>query len=66
MKYTAVLVAGDGIGPEVAHAAREILAAAKALIDWVECLAGVAALEAGVKISCQLRRSKQFASTALR
>ena len=49
MKYTAVLVAGDGIGPEVAHAAREILAAAKAPIDWVDCLAGVAALEAGGK-----------------
>ncbi|MEI6879249.1 MAG: isocitrate/isopropylmalate family dehydrogenase, partial [Planctomycetota bacterium] len=49
MKYTAVLVPGDGIGPEVAHAAREILAAAKAPIDWVDCLAGVAALEAGGK-----------------
>lgn len=49
MKYTAVLVAGDGIGPEVAHAAREILAAAKAPIDWVDCLAGVAALETGGK-----------------
>lgn len=66
MKYTAVLVPGDGIGPEVAQAAREILAAAKAPIDWVDCLAGVAALEAGAKICCRLRRSKQYASTALR
>lgn len=49
MKYTAVLVPGDGIGPEVAKAACEILAAANAPIDWVECKAGIAALEAGGK-----------------
>jgi len=49
MKYTAVLVPGDGIGPEVAHAACEILAAAQAPIEWIECKAGVAALEAGAK-----------------
>ncbi len=47
MAYTAVLMPGDGIGPEVAHAACEILAAAKAPIEWVEAKAGVAALEAG-------------------
>ena len=49
MKYTAVLVPGDGIGPEVATAACEILAAAGAPIEWIQCTAGVAALEAGEK-----------------
>ncbi len=49
MKYTAVLVPGDGIGPEVAHATCSILKAANAPIDWVHCLAGVAALDAGEK-----------------
>ncbi len=49
MKYTAVLIPGDGIGPEVASAACEILEAAKAPIEWVKCNAGVAALEAGEK-----------------
>ena len=49
MKYTGVLVPGDGIGPEVADATCKILAAADAPIEWVRCLAGVAALEAGEK-----------------
>jgi isocitrate dehydrogenase (NAD+) len=49
MAYTAVLIPGDGIGPEVAKAACAILAAAKAPIEWIECRAGVAALEAGEK-----------------
>ena len=47
MAYTAVLIPGDGIGPEVAQAACDILSAAKAPINWIECKAGVAALEAG-------------------
>ncbi|MSR43798.1 MAG: NAD-dependent isocitrate dehydrogenase [Phycisphaerales bacterium] len=49
MRYTAILVPGDGIGPEVAHAACGILSAAQAPIDWIECKAGIAALEAGEK-----------------
>ena len=49
MTYTAVLVPGDGIGPEVAAAACEILKAAGAPISWVTHQAGVAALEAGEK-----------------
>ena len=43
------MVPGDGIGPEVAHAACGILSAAQAPIDWIECKAGIAALEAGEK-----------------
>ncbi|MSR28062.1 MAG: NAD-dependent isocitrate dehydrogenase [Phycisphaerales bacterium] len=49
MTYTVVLIPGDGIGPEVAHAACAILAAASAPIEWVEKKAGIAALEAGEK-----------------
>ncbi len=49
MTYTAVLVPGDGIGPEVAAAACEILKAAGAPISWITHQAGVAALEAGEK-----------------
>jgi len=42
-----VLIPGDGIGPEVTAAVREVLAAAGANIHWVECRAGLAALERG-------------------
>ena len=51
MRHTVVLIPGDGIGPEVANAARGILDAALegsgSSLDWKECLAGVSALEAG-------------------
>ena len=40
-----VLIPGDGIGPEVIEAVRRVLSAAGAKIDWVEQLAGLAALE---------------------
>ncbi len=40
-----VLIPGDGIGPEVIEALRRVLSAAGAEIDWVEKLAGLAALE---------------------
>ena len=40
-----VLIPGDGIGPEVASATREILAAAGARIDWIESPAGMAAMQ---------------------
>ena len=45
--HQAVLIAGDGIGPEVTAAVRRILEAAGAPIEWVECRAGLAALERG-------------------
>ncbi|MCA9602345.1 MAG: NAD-dependent isocitrate dehydrogenase, partial [Myxococcales bacterium] len=43
--HTAVLIPGDGIGPEVADAVRRVFSAAKAPIDWVDALAGQAALD---------------------
>jgi isocitrate dehydrogenase (NAD+) len=46
-KHQAVLISGDGIGPEVTAAVRRILDAVGAPIDWVECRAGLAALERG-------------------
>lgn len=47
MEHRAVLIPGDGIGPEVTGAAVRILEAAGAEIQWEEHLAGVAAIEAG-------------------
>jgi isocitrate dehydrogenase (NAD+) len=46
-RHEAVLIPGDGIGPEVTAAVRRIFAAAGAPIEWVECRAGLAALEGG-------------------
>ena len=40
-----VLIPGDGIGPEICEATKNVLSAAGAKIDWVVRLAGVAALE---------------------
>src|SRR5262245_53276726 len=40
-----VLIPGDGIGPEVTAAMREVLAAAGATVTWVEALAGIPAAE---------------------
>src|SRR5437667_8241890 len=40
-----VMIAGDGIGPEVMAATRKVLAAAGARIDWVEAAAGLGAVE---------------------
>ncbi len=45
--HTAVLIPGDGIGPEVSVAVRQVLEAAEAPVRFVECQAGEAALEAG-------------------
>jgi len=45
--HQVVLIAGDGIGPEVTAAVRRTLAAAGAPVEWIEHLAGIAALEAG-------------------
>ena len=44
-KHDAVLIPGDGIGPEVAAATTRVLGAARAPLRWVEQHAGVAALE---------------------
>ena len=47
MRHTAVLIPGDGIGPEVTDAARFVLGEAGADIDWVVRRAGLAAVEHG-------------------
>ena len=45
--HKVVLIPGDGIGPEISEAVKQILAAAKAPISWVEASAGLTAYEAG-------------------
>jgi len=45
--YDIVLIAGDGIGPEITVAVKAILAAAGAQIRWIERKAGIAALADG-------------------
>ena len=51
MLHPVVLIAGDGIGPEVSLAARRVLDAALegtgSSIEWAEHTAGIAAIEAG-------------------
>lgn len=49
-QHPVVLIPGDGIGPEVTAAVRRVLAAAAAPLEWVECRAGLAALEAGDEV----------------
>jgi isocitrate dehydrogenase (NAD+) len=46
MSYRVVLIPGDGIGPEVSAATREILDASGVDIQWQEMLAGQTALDA--------------------
>jgi isocitrate dehydrogenase (NAD+) len=45
LKTPVVLIAGDGIGPEVTAAMRTIVDAAGAQIDWIEGHAGLGAVE---------------------
>jgi len=45
-KITAI--AGDGIGPEVMRAVREVLAAAGAAVEWEDAVAGGAAFRKGI------------------
>ena len=47
MQHQAVLIPGDGIGPEVTEAACMVLEAAGAEISWKRLHAGLAAIEAG-------------------
>jgi isocitrate dehydrogenase (NAD+) len=46
-KHAVVLIPGDGIGPEVTAATTRVLEAAGAPVEWIECQAGLAALEQG-------------------
>lgn len=45
MATPVVLIAGDGIGPEVTAAMQAVLAAAGARVTWVEAMAGLGAAE---------------------
>ena len=45
MATPVVLIAGDGIGPEVTCAMQEVLAAAGAQVTWIEAHAGLPAIE---------------------
>jgi isocitrate dehydrogenase (NAD+) len=47
MAHTAVLIPGDGIGPEVSNAVRAVLTAASAPVEFIERLAGTTALDRG-------------------
>ena len=44
-RHTAVLIDGDGIGPEVMGATRRVIAAAGVDVDWIECAAGADAVK---------------------
>lgn len=46
-KHDLVLLPGDGIGPEVTHAAQRVLAAAGLDANWIEVPAGATAVEQG-------------------
>lgn len=46
-KRKIVLIAGDGIGPNITTAVKKVVQASGAEIDWVERKAGLAALEEG-------------------
>jgi len=46
-KHAIVMIPGDGIGPEVTSAARDVLEAAGLSVEWVEVPAGAVALEQG-------------------
>lgn len=45
MSTRVVMIAGDGIGPEVTGAAKQIIAAAGAKIEWIDADAGLGAAE---------------------
>jgi isocitrate dehydrogenase (NAD+) len=67
MTHTITLISGDGIGPEVTAATREILSAAGVAIRWDERLAGTAAVEAfGVPCPDELVASIQQHRIALK
>ncbi|MCA9428226.1 MAG: hypothetical protein KC994_24310, partial [Candidatus Omnitrophica bacterium] len=45
MSHTICLIPGDGIGPEVAQSAKEVLSASGVEIDWRTLPAGAGAVE---------------------
>jgi isocitrate dehydrogenase (NAD+) len=48
--HDVVLIAGDGIGPEITEAVKRVLAAAGSGIRWVERKTGIAALADGLEV----------------
>ncbi len=49
-KNKVVLIPGDGIGPEITDAAKMVIAAAGADIEWIEKKAGIPAIEEGKNV----------------
>ncbi|TFG78193.1 MAG: NAD-dependent isocitrate dehydrogenase [Thermodesulfobacteriales bacterium] len=49
-KRKVVLIAGDGIGPNITIAVQKVVAASGAEIDWVERKVGLSALEEGLDV----------------
>ncbi len=46
MSHQVCLLSGDGIGPEITNAVREIIAASGVEIEWIPCSAGLSSYEA--------------------
>ena len=51
-RTTVTAIAGDGIGPEVMRATRQVLDAAGARLDWEDAVAGAAAFHQGIATGC--------------
>jgi isocitrate dehydrogenase (NAD+) len=67
MRHRVVLIPGDGIGPEVTEAAREVVAAAAVNIDWDVHDAGEAVLEReGTPLPDRVLDAVRAAHTALK
>lgn len=49
-KRNVVTIPGDGIGPDIMEAVKKVIEASGADIEWVEHLAGLAALEKGLDV----------------
>jgi isocitrate dehydrogenase (NAD+) len=50
MSHTAVIIRGDGTGPEICQAVFKVINASGVKIDWVDCLAGEGAVNKGLPI----------------
>jgi isocitrate dehydrogenase len=48
-KHVVTFIAGDGVGPEVTNAARNIIKATDVNIEWEECLAGADIFKQGLE-----------------
>ena len=64
-KHRAILIPGDGIGPEVTRAVTRVLDAAGAPVEWTEKQAGVTAPIIGPRTVEQLESAVRAASIEL-